>query len=166
MTEPHIKIGVAGAAPAKRSAHERDSRAGARANFDAAAAGLDGNDAVTTPLFFAASPSRGSRPATAVERSGCGLDAGADHLDGAQGGERGTLLPGIDVADVVAGEVEGAVGLDQHLVPRIQSRSVAAEPADPGAQVPGHAAPAHVDAFLEFMAVSRMQLLDRGAGEV
>ena len=45
-----------------------------------------------------------------------GLDAVTDELDGAEGAEGGTLLPGVDVADVVADEEEGPVGLDEGLV--------------------------------------------------
>ena len=44
------------------------------------------------------------------------LYAVADHLDGAKGAEGCALLPAEIVADVVADEVDGAVGLDQGFV--------------------------------------------------
>ena len=81
-------------------------------------------------------------------------------------GQRRAFLPSDDMAAVVAGEVDPAVGLNKFLVRAVvilrrSPRYVGRRAADPRAQVVWNLAPVHIHRVLHLLAVSGMQLFDR-----
>src|ERR1700723_346079 len=96
------------------------------------------------------------------------------HLaDGAQRAEGCTLLPGHDVAYVIARENDWTIGLDQRLVAGIDMgspllREGKARPSvlsgavtsDPGAFIVGDLAPGNIHRLFQFLSVPGVQPLD------
>src|SRR5271163_2664374 len=85
------------------------------------------------------------------------FDFSSNLVDGTVGGERGALLPADEMAGMVSGEVDAAVGFNE---PGDRQTVAAAEAADPGAQIVRNHAPIDVDGFGELLAVAGVQQLD------
>jgi len=81
----------------------------------------------------------------------------SNHVDGADSGERGALLPTDDVAGVVAGEVYAAVRLGHG---GVVLGILAPEAADPRTQVEGDVAPAYIDRVAQLVAAAGKEFFD------
>src|SRR5580693_3911801 len=91
------------------------------------------------------------------------LDAYAELIDDAIGRERRAFLPADQVAGVIAGEVDAAIGDEQRFGRDIAG---AAKAADPGAEIVGNFSPADVHRPGEVFAVAGVQQFDGLAGGV
>src|ERR1700683_3098193 len=81
------------------------------------------------------------------------FNACAELVDDAVGRQCRAFLPAGEMAGVIAGEVDAAIGDEQN----VEVRGGVAEAADPGAEVVRNLAPADVDGLGEVFAVAWME---------
>src|SRR6478752_6554533 len=85
-----------------------------------------------------------------------------DHVDRPPRGQNRALLPGAELAEMLAGEIERAIRLVEQRVGALLAR----QPARGDAKAVRHLAPGDRHGLFELTAAAGMQALDRGARQL